>query len=336
MNFVKILLLMAIAMNAFALNSNIGRKASHSFLYQPLTSVQRDALIPTQGLCIYNTTIVNSECYDGTKWVSIQDQISASISGNSAYFLYNTASDIGGYLQANTTSSVAVVADITNASVVNGQTLATFATASGYPGVTFLPTGLIKLHIHAARTAGTKTTALYFEAYKRVLAGTETLLGTSGNSSVLTGVDSEVGTEVTLSTGTTLLATDRIIIKIKALVTGGGSAPNVSLSVENTTSSRFELPLIAGVAYVAPTYNAQSSNFTAAYNKVYLIGATLSVQLPAPVANGQITLKSRGAYTITVLQAASEKIDEVAASFVYSDDKKTITLFSDGTDWFVL
>lgn len=75
----------------------------------------------------------------------------------------------------------------------------------------------------------------------------------------------------------------------------------------------------------------QSSNFTAACNKIYPIGASVSVQLPALVANCEVVIKNTAAFTVTILQSGAELIDEVNGSYIFSDNKKAIRIVVDST-----
>lgn len=185
---------------------------------------------------------------------------------NLSYYFYNTASDVGGYLKMLATPSTGGVQNIDNASVVNGQLLASFVTEPGVPGLLFLQGGLDIFHIHAVQTGGTKTTKLYANVYKRASGGAETLINTITTSDVLTGTPTDFHDNGTIADpGIALLATDRLVIKFYADVSGGGSAPDVRLQVEGTTYS--------GVRF--PSTTVDSSTF------VPYTGATRDVDLGA-------------------------------------------------------
>lgn len=183
---------------------------------------------------------INDTLYPSIK--AVYDKIISSLAGLSPYFFYNTASDIGGYLQMTGTAPVGTIQNLTTTGATNDQLLHTFATNSGSPGITFMPSGIVKLHLHAHQTGGTKVTQLYAKVYKRILAGTETLLCTTGNTSALTGVDADLSTDAVIPSGITLLSTDRIIINVYASCPGGGSAPDIEINIEDNTVSRLELP----------------------------------------------------------------------------------------------
>ncbi len=240
-----------------------------------------------------NFTTINDTLYPSVK--AVYDKINESLAGLTPYFFYNTASDIGGgYLQMKTQASVAALQTITNLSVANNQLLATFATNSGSPNLTFLPSGLVKVHIHAHQTGGTKASQLYALIYKRVLAGTETLLCTTGNSGVLTGIDADCDFDAVLPTGTILLTTDRIVCKIYALVSGTGSQPDVELNIEDNTSSRLELP-----TGISPSGSTQSSiQFK---DEGSNLGTSGSVDVVDFVGDGVVATRSVNTLTVSVV-----------------------------------
>ena len=200
-------------------------------------------------------TTINNILYPSVQAVEtkILQQIANNITGLTAYFLYNTASDIPGYLEMLVNPSVGGIQNILSTGVTSNQLLASFATNPGFPNILFLPSGIIRLIIHAQQTGGTKVSQLYAKFYQRDLSGTETLLATSGNSLVLNGVDSRYEVDGVISGGVTFLSTDRIVVKIYALISSGGSAPSIELNVEDNTGSRIELPTISDGAVYSPS-----------------------------------------------------------------------------------
>jgi len=165
------------------------------------------------------------------------------VTGYSAYFMINTANVIGGgYLQLTPTASVGVIQTISAAAVIDGQLLAVFATNVGVPNITFIPAGVITNNITAQKTAGTKDAQLYFEFYKRTSGGVETLLATSTNSSLILGASALYSADAPLPNPAALLASDLFVTKVYAKITGGGSAPDIDISVEGVTGSRTSVP----------------------------------------------------------------------------------------------
>ena len=91
-----------------------------------------------------------------------------------------------------------------------------------------------------------------------------------------------------------------------------------------------------------PTINSVSSDITLADNVIHLVdtSSVRSLTLPTPTAGAQIVVKdsigSANANNITIVRAAAEDIDTVAASLVMDSDLESVTLISDGTDWFLI
>jgi hypothetical protein len=88
---------------------------------------------------------------------------------------------------------------------------------------------------------------------------------------------------------------------------------------------------------------SKTADFTAENGKVYVIapaGATLDIQLPAPVANFHCVLKDISGdllnKVVTIVRDGSELIDGQAANKLMQSDYESLMLFSNGTDWFIL
>jgi hypothetical protein len=85
-----------------------------------------------------------------------------------------------------------------------------------------------------------------------------------------------------------------------------------------------------------------SSNITLFNNRVHFVNtsAARSLTLPAASAGARITVKditgSANVNNITIVRAGSEKIENVAASYVMDETYRSITLVCDGTDWWII
>jgi hypothetical protein len=86
----------------------------------------------------------------------------------------------------------------------------------------------------------------------------------------------------------------------------------------------------------SPSITTNTVNFTAACNSINFTTNAISVQLPSPVSGCTITVKKKDASTVTVVRAAAEQIEGVAASWSMADTKESNTFVSDGTDWFII
>ena len=84
---------------------------------------------------------------------------------------------------------------------------------------------------------------------------------------------------------------------------------------------------------------AKVTNFAAENGKLYVVNGVANVQLPAPSVSFHCVIKDLSGdianNLITVVRNGVESIDGVAASFVFTSNKESISLISDGTDWFI-
>ena len=164
------------------------------------------------------------------------------VSGLATYFYIDTASDIATYKQAVSLNNYipAAEASVTLNNAVTGNTIAVFATNAGFPGLTFLPDGLIHIHIHANKTGILSTASIYAEVYRRTSGGIETLIATTENSNNLTNTEAEYDIHALLNNVVSLALTDRIVVKF--LVYAATLTPNLTIYYDGGTSSRVELP----------------------------------------------------------------------------------------------
>jgi len=85
-----------------------------------------------------------------------------------------------------------------------------------------------------------------------------------------------------------------------------------------------------------------SSNVTLTAGAIHLVDTTsnLSLTMPTPASGVQVTIKDSTGYlnpnTIQVLQASSEKIETIAATYILSEPLGSWTFISNGTDWFLI
>lgn len=95
--------------------------------------------------------------------------------------------------------------------------------------------------------------------------------------------------------------------------------------------------LESDVAALFPaSVTVESAGFTASYNSVHVCTATLSVQLPEPVNKTKIVLKLLGEYVITLVQHNAENIDGQSSNYLLQSTNESVTLISNGTDWFII
>ncbi len=224
------------ALNPFATIADVGSSVLTTLgdtLYHNGTN---DVRLPGN---ITSTQKFLSQTGDGSISAAPSWQVIPS-AGLQVFFMYNLASDIPTYLQEKTPASLVVVPVISSGSVSNGAIIATFATNAGFPGNTFIPSGVSTVYVTAAKTAGGGTTQLFADIYTRTSGGVETLICTTALSTVLTGVPVAQIIQGAIPTSIATVSTDRIVTKIRVQVSSG--SVTVQLTVEDSTAARTELP----------------------------------------------------------------------------------------------
>lgn len=160
------------------------------------------------------------------------------------YMFANIVSDIGAtYLQAVSLNSyTASTKSIqSGTATTSGVVIGRFATNLGFPNITLIPAGTITIHYDTEKVAGSNNYYSRADIYKRNLAGTETLLASSDNSpSSALNTQQNITVTAVLASDTTLLATDRIVVKV--VVTMASSTATVHVYGDDATSARIELP----------------------------------------------------------------------------------------------
>ena len=162
------------------------------------------------------------------------------------YIFANANSNISTYYQAVAIQDfVAGTLKTVTVSVGTSETLlAAFATNSGFPAIINIPVGTFSLTYETQRTSGNPGTSYYTYAriYKRNLAGTETLLITTDQTSITTLQTLIQQTVVAYNSSLiNLLTTDRIVTKIYAVASS--STTNILLQWDDTTDGAINLPV---------------------------------------------------------------------------------------------
>lgn len=178
-----------------------------------------------------------------------KDYVDNAIYVSVEYFFVEDVSDIGG-IYRDMYNLPSVDPEVTLSTVgltasTDDQALYNFATITGEPGITSLSSGLFDVHFHAERTSGNSSVEIYAKIYKRILAGTETLITTTELSSLITSKESYT-LHATTIIDTDLLTTDRVITKFFANV-GSGSGATVAIYIEGTSASHFSMPSTSNI-----------------------------------------------------------------------------------------
>ena len=254
-----------------------------------------------------------------------------------------TNSDISGYESAPSLNVFVAGAEANNGGTAASTTPAImeeFATDVGYPNITLLPAGIITVHFETTKGAGANNYYCYAEIYKRVLAGTETLLATTENSTV-SALNTRVQQTVTavLAANTTLLSTDRIVVKVYCVMVS--STATITLYYDDATSARVELPPVAidTTEFITRTVVVTSGNVTAgsthSTDYVYKLAGLHTVTLPTAVGN-------TNQYDIINLHSANNSIATTSSQTIHGTSapitivpNQSLTLQSDGTNWMI-
>ena len=197
--------------------------------------------------------------------------------GDLTYYLTNTASDVATYYKQTTTPQVALTS-LPFASVTNGQLLATFISEPNNPNRLSIPDGQYLNHLHLGKTGGTKDLQVRAEIWETTSAGVDIVkLADLGPSTILVGSGS---TEYIIGYNTvekTLSAvTSRIATKVYAVVSGGGSAPSISIFQGDGSDSRSNLPapVVDATNYVP--YEGMLKDLTTGSKDIIYSNATVS------------------------------------------------------------
>jgi hypothetical protein len=207
---------------------------------------------------------------DGNPFISLND-----LPSNLILYATTAASDIPTYFKLVSSitdpSFDAVAVNVsTGAITTTNQFISALATPAnvivGNPGVLNISTiGNIR------RTAGTGNAEFYFEVWKRDLAGTETLITTSGNTPpVFNGVYAEFSASALWNDGI-FLATDRIVLKFYGSRVAGGSTPTYDFQFGGSIPVRSLVPLPLTVIPVLKLDELQDVTIATALNNDALI-----------------------------------------------------------------
>lgn len=190
-------------------------------------------------------TTVNNTLYPTVQATNnaINTAIGNIMSGANTFMFYNSASDIGGYLQLKSlpTYTAGGLATVTTNVGTSATLMSTFATTSGQPNITVIPIGIFTVHYETKKASGANNYYTYAKIYKRNLAGTETLIGTTDNTTQ-TAINTVIDNSITcvIPTPIVLLTTDRIVVKVYGVMLSASA--NIDLLFDDTTNARIEFP----------------------------------------------------------------------------------------------
>jgi hypothetical protein len=234
------------------------------------------------------TSSINFEG-SGVNVASVGDNVTVTIpggTGNTTFYLNQSVAQTP-YKEFSSivTSAVEQVVPLT---VAGGATsvIAEYMTPTGFPGTTQIPAGLWQLFLHFNAGAVGQNWIIRPTVYKRSSGGTETLLFTA-DPEIVTGMS----TTTTMFTcdgvfpSTTLLTTDRILVRISVENTSG-----VSQTVNFRTEGSQHYSVIATTLnQVVPSGGGSSAGIFGISNAagVYTYYATLTLAMAAAT-SGQV------------------------------------------------
>lgn len=294
------------------------------------TDINIKRRIAVQEESVTVTSDVNSINFtgDGVTASAIGDDVTVNIPGgmgNVTYYLNETVTQAP-YKEFSSFPTGAVEQTIlTTIGAGATSTIQSFQTPSGTPGTTNIPAGLWSFYLHFSGT-GANLFNIYVEVYKRDLGGIETLLLTTDSVSVTPGASPAMTLTDGVFPSTSLLTTDRIVIKVKAQNTEPLSSP-ITFHTEGATN-----------------YSVSTTTL----NQIVPTGAVTSVTGTAPIASSggttpaisisQSGVASNGYLSSTDWNTFNNKVDDN----IYTADgtlagnrivtMNTNTLLFDGTN----
>jgi hypothetical protein len=272
--------------NTFTYTNNTG--GTFNVLFNTVTGLTVNGNLTVTG----NTSVqgLTATTISATTYLNLPTNISDS------YIFSSNNSDIGGYEQMVILPLFVpnAIASIVTTVSTSPTLLANFATNLNYPNTTVIPSGFATIHFETQKNTGSNGYECFAELYKRNLAGTETLIGTSDFTTVIaTNTVIQQTVTVLLPNNVTILTTDRIVVKIYANVISGANR-NITLFYDDATNSRLQLPVTSvSIAGLVP-YTGATTNVNLGSNSLIAntISATTYQNLPAtpflPLSGGTI------------------------------------------------
>lgn len=252
--------------------------------------------------------------FGSLKYHIIQDSRPSAVSGSITYLGLTEASGVSTYLELATSTDdpnySLTPTDAPSGSITgSAQNLINWVSAEGSiignNGTTVSCSGNLR------RTGGSGTASFYTEIYHRTSGGTETIIGTTGNTPDIT---TAIYNQFTISGVLNVMnfgATDRLLVKFYGNRTGGGSDPDYDIQLEGTQPAQCTIAIPTG---------AIAHDSLAGIN-----------QAGAGIANGHINASAQsivGAKTFTDLSVDNINID--ANTISSTDTDGDILLLPDG------
>lgn len=237
------------------------------------------------------------------------DDVTVNIPGSigaTVYYLNETITQAP-YKEFSSISTAAAEQTIATAIGVGATvTIQSFQTPSGVPNTTNIPAGLWQFYLHFSGTAG-NSWDVYAEVYKRDLGGIETLLLTTDiiPTTALSVIPTMILTDGVFP-ASTVLTTDRIVVKVKATNTGV-AGQTITFHTEGSTNY---------------------SVGTTTLNQIVPTGAVTNVTGTAPIASSGGTTP---AISISQADAVNDGYLSSTDWNTFNNKQDTISLTTTGT-----
>jgi hypothetical protein len=232
------------------------------------SSLNYDRIIETVDLAVTKTSDLINDGDDGVShFITLND-----LPSNLTLYATDAASDISGYFKlvssiTDPSYNTTAVNIPTGAITTTNEFIASLATSAniivGNPGVFNITTiGQIQ------KLTGTGNSEFYFEVWKRVAAGTETLITTSAFTlPVLNSGYAEFSASALWNDGT-FLSTDRIVLKFYGSRVAGGSNPTYQFQFGGLSPVRSLVPIPLNVVPALPATVNAATNLFNFYNNI--------------------------------------------------------------------
>lgn len=171
-------------------------------------------------------------------WVEIPFQLSVT------YYWQDTASGIATYFKQLGTPFSPKTTMSSAALAAGNHLLDNFVTDPGIPNFSFIPAGPYAVHVHTAKTSGTKSANVFAEIWECDAAGADIVkIGTTESTPALTATEQEFEiVYVNPNTHTLASVNSRIVTRVFVTIGSSGANPVVALFVGGLADSHITFP----------------------------------------------------------------------------------------------
>ena len=258
----------------------------------------------------YNKTVNLTDFYDGRY-----------LTGQLSLYFYNTSDPFNStYSIMNVTIPTGAVAQInTFTSLGAGDTELANRILSSL-NLTILESGAYNQHTTINYTSGSKNVQLKSTIWKRLANGTEVQIGVSPVSSILSpGAYQTVIWTGTITENTIFATGDKLVMKLVAVVSGGGGAPTIDLVVADETAARLDIGI--NPSDIIVTVTPGGSNTQVQFNNLGVFGGDAGLTFISGTGTLIATiLKSNDWTNVTITESQVTDLQNYALLSVVQSD----------------